>query len=246
MRPPAGYHRSGNPVATDFDVVKLARFAERLQADPTPSSTAKEIIGYLRVQLGVDHASITVVRTDDELATIASSSPMAEELDRLQYELAEGPCYDSSRHGQTRLSADLADDGRWPAWGPRASALGVRSILATELSTSEGPRIGSLNSYWNHTRHLSQADVAYAEIVARHAVLALSAAWNEDQLKVGLGSRMLIGQAEGILMERYDLEEGEAVEFLRRYSHDHNTKLRDVAAHLIATGQLPTPGNGTA
>src|SRR5262245_29908822 len=104
-RPPAGQvSEVWNPVATDFDVVKLARFAERLQADPTPSSTAEEIIGYLRMQLGVDHASITVVRTDEELATIASSSPIAEELDRLQYELAEGPCYDSSWHGQTRLS----------------------------------------------------------------------------------------------------------------------------------------------
>jgi hypothetical protein len=62
----------------DVDVVKLARFAERPQADPTPTSTAEDVIGYLRMELGVDHASITIIRTDHELQTIAPSGPIAE------------------------------------------------------------------------------------------------------------------------------------------------------------------------
>ena len=41
-------------------------------------------------------------------------------------------------------------------------------------------------------------------------------------------------------MERYDLDEASAFEVLRRYSQDHNIKLRRVAEHLIATRQLPT------
>lgn len=223
----------------DFDVVKLARFAERLQADPTPASTAEDVIGYLRMELGADHASITIIRPDQELQTIAPSSPIAEELDRIQYDLGEGPCYASSWREQTLLSANLADDTRWPVWGPTASPLGVSSILATALSTREGSGIGSLNSYWNHPRQLTPSDVAFVGIVARHAVLALSAAWNEDQLNVALDSRKLIGQAEGILMERYDLDEDRAAEALHRYAQDHNTELRDLAIHLIHSGQLP-------
>jgi hypothetical protein len=68
----------------DIDVRKFARLAERLEADPTPTSTAEDVIGYLRVQLEVDHASITMIHSDRVLETIASSSPIAEELDRLQ------------------------------------------------------------------------------------------------------------------------------------------------------------------
>ena len=236
-----GGRGSEDMVVADFDVVKLARFAERLQADPTPTSTAEDVIGYLRMELGADHASITIIRPDQVLQTIAPSSPIAEELDRIQYDLGEGPCYASSWREQTLLSANLADDTRWPAWGPRASALGVSSILATALSTSEGSGIGSLNSYWNQPRHLTQADAAFAGIVARHAVLALSAAWNEDQLNVALDSRKLIGQAVGILMERYGLDEHRAVEALHRYAQDHDAELRDVATHLIRSRQLPTP-----
>jgi hypothetical protein len=40
-------------------------------------------------------------------------------------------------------------------------------------------------------------------------------------------------------MERYGLDEPRAFEVLRRYSQDHNLKLRLVAEHLIATRQLP-------
>ena len=40
-------------------------------------------------------------------------------------------------------------------------------------------------------------------------------------------------------MERYDLDEARAFEVLRRYSQDHNVKLRTVAEHLVSTRKLP-------
>jgi len=40
-------------------------------------------------------------------------------------------------------------------------------------------------------------------------------------------------------MERYDLEEDRAFEVLRRYSQDHNLKLREVAEQLVSTRKLP-------
>jgi AmiR/NasT family two-component response regulator len=52
-------------------------------------------------------------------------------------------------------------------------------------------------------------------------------------------ARKLVGQAMGILMERYDVDADRAFEVLKRYSQDTNTKLRDVAQQLIDTGKLP-------
>jgi AmiR/NasT family two-component response regulator len=76
-------------------------------------------------------------------------------------------------------------------------------------------------------------------IFARHAALALSGAMNEAELNVALDSRKLVGQAQGILMERYGLDEARAFAVLRRYSQDHNLKLRRVAEYLVSHRRLP-------
>lgn len=51
-----------------------------------------------------------------------------------------------------------------------------------------------------------------------------------EQLHQALATRDLIGQAKGILMERFDLDASAAFEMLVRSSQDTNMKLVDVAA----------------
>ena len=53
-----------------------------------------------------------------------------------------------------------------------------------------------------------------------------------------LESRTIIGEALGVLMERFTLDENEAFEALRRASQASNTKISELAAKLVATGQL--------
>jgi GAF domain-containing protein len=229
---------------SDFDyAVDFATIAASLHAAPTPTETADDIVGYVRQQLDADHGSITVIGSRNRLETIASTDRLAEQLDKEQYKLREGPCYDSSWHAQTLTSSSVADDERWPRWAARANALGVVSLLAVELTTVDDQRLGSINSYWTRPRDITPDDAAFMSIFARHAALALAQAWDEDGLNVALDGRKLIGQAQGILMERYDLDEARAFEVLRRYSQDHNIKLRDVAAYLMATRQLPILGD---
>lgn len=111
--------------------------------------------------------------------------------------------------------------------------------------TSAGRRIGALSGYWSHARRLTEDEVTVVEIIARHAAHALSTAWDEAQLGVALSGRKLIGRAEGVLMERYCVDADRAYEVLRRFSQDHHIKLRDVAAHLIHTRELPTTDSST-
>jgi AmiR/NasT family two-component response regulator len=40
-------------------------------------------------------------------------------------------------------------------------------------------------------------------------------------------------------MERYDLDDAQAFDVLRRYSQTTNTKLNEVARQLVATRKLP-------
>ena len=63
-----------------------------------------------------------------------------------------------------------------------------------------------------------------------------------EQLQQALASRDVIGQAKGILMERYRITADEAFEKLRLASQHANRKLNSLAEELAATGQWPLPG----
>jgi GAF domain-containing protein len=228
-------------MTADLDPMEFARIAEALRAAPTPSETSHEIVGYVRGQLDADHAGITLIR-GRRLETVASTDLLVEQADALQYELDEGPCRDSSWHRQTLISSDLADDSRWPRWASKVTALGVSSVLAAELTSRPDHRIGSINVYWTQRRTFTAEDIAFVNIFARHAALALTESVDKAGLNVALDSRKRIGQAQGILMERYGLDEARAFEVLRRYSQDHNVKLRQVAEHLVTAGKLPSSG----
>lgn len=223
-----------------LDPLEFARIAESLQAAPTPTRTAEQIVDYVRDQLDADHAGITMIRAGGRLETIAPTDSLVVRADALQYELDEGPCRDSSWHRQTLIVEDLAADGRWPRWAAMVTAVGISSALAVELTTAGDERIGSINVYWTRRTTVTADDIAYVNIFARHAALALAAAMDVAGLNVALDSRKLIGQAQGILMERYGLDEAKAFEVLRRYSQHHNLKLRRVAEHLVSNRALPT------
>ena len=68
---------------------------------------------------------------------------------------------------------------------------------------------------------------------------------DDADLIAALDTRKLIGQAQGILMEHYGLDETRAFGVLRRYSQDQSIKLRDIAQHLIAERHLPSTDEAT-
>ena len=210
-----------------------------MHAAPTPVRTAEEVVHYACEHLQADDGGITLIRARGRLQTIAPTSPTVSQADAFQDELDEGPCRDNSWHGQTLLSQDLSDDRRWPDWACRAIDIGIHSVLAVELTSPDGRRLGSLNLYWGHARSFTADDIAFAHIFARHAALALAKSLQEAGLNLALDGRKLIGQAQGILMERYGLDETRAFEVLRRYSQDHNIKLRRVAEILVSSRELP-------
>jgi GAF domain-containing protein len=224
----------------ETSVREFAELAETLHAAPTPNRTAEQVVSYARQQLDADYGGITLIRRGGRLETIAPTDPLVEQVDVLQNELGEGSCRDSSWHRETLVSEDLAIDPRWPRWAPEVAALGIASALAAELTNAEDRRTGAVNLYWTRPRRFSADDTAFANIFARHAALALTTSFKLAGLNVALDGRKLIGQAQGILMERHGLDEARAFEVLKRYSQHHNIKLRHVAEHLIATRSLPT------
>ena len=136
-------------------------------------------------------------------------------------------------------SGDIAVDDRWPTWGPRAHAMGARSLLSVSL-VGVDETIGALNIYSHASGGFAKReDVDLAILFSVHAALALTASHKQSGLETALHSRHLIGVAQGVLMERYGLTLEGSFQLLRRYSSVTNTKLADIARDLVTSGALP-------
>jgi len=195
---------------------------------------------------GCDFAGIFLVENDVVTSPI-HSDPMVNEVDDLQSELGEGPCLDAINHRVIFYAGDLSEDDRWPRFGQRATAAGIRSVLALPLPNNGGS--GALNLYARFPGAFGAIDRAKAVILASLAGLALSTARaHEDEerraenLNAALATREVIGQAQGILMERERVSSSQAFDVLRRASQHLNRKLRDVAQDLVDTGERPDTG----
>ena len=221
-------------------ITAAARFAQMaldLQGQPDVEETLVGIASYAQTTLGADHAGIHVVH-NREIETAAATDPVIEHADKLQTELGEGPCLQAVWSGNSFLVHDTATDERWPRFGPMAAELGLHSMLSVRLFDSE-QTLGALNLYSTSVRDFDEDDVAMAHIFGQHASVALATARREAGLRQAIDARHLIGQAQGILMERFDLTADQSFAVLRRYSQENNVKLRSVAAEIIETRKLP-------
>ena len=181
---------------------------------------------------GTDYASINVVREDGSVETLAPTDPIVVTIDQLQAELGEGPCFDAATNEAMFVAEDLAHDQRWLSWGPKAAALGIAAQMGVDLQHPGSGR-AALNLYARRTWPFADS-AETAELFASHAALALGYARATDRLQAALGSRKTIGQALGILMERYQIGEDRAFRFLVRVSQNSDVKVREVAADLVA------------
>ena len=75
--------------------------------------------------------------------------------------------------------------------------------------------------------------VALTSVLAVHAGIAVRTTLLEEDLAASLSSRRLIGQAQGLLMERFSLDPEAAFALLRRLSQTSNVKVVEIARRLV-------------
>lgn len=184
------------------------------------------------------HAGVTVNR-GGECSTLASSSEGVSYVNTLQNELQQGPCHPADREEELIVSRDLARDERWPQWGPRLQQeLGLGSLMSLLIFTGRGS-YGTLSLYGSGADAFTADDLATARALAGHLAVSMAAGREIDGLSLALASRTVIGQAEGILIERLGVDPDQALAYLKRVSSHTNTKLVEVAMELVRTRELP-------
>lgn len=209
-------------------------------ADVTESEEAVNKVVAVAVEtVGTTFGGITLIRDDGKrFETVGSTDPSVVAADQLQYDLRQGPCVDASLESKSFASSDLATDPRWPAWGPQVSELGFKSVLSSEIH-GRGHRIGALNLYGTTESTFDREAIDTAQMFAHQASLILGFVLHESELMQAMETRSIVGQAQGILMQRFKIGSATAFALLRRYSMDTNTRVRDLAEYVIETRDLP-------
>jgi GAF domain-containing protein len=186
---------------------------------------------------GAEHASISL-NAAGKVTTPAATSRLVHQVDALQYEVNEGPCLSSLREEQTVRSDDLTEETRWPTFAAKAVDHGIRSMLAVQLFVRDD-NLGALNLYAESPNSFDRSDENIALLLASHAAVALVDTREIEHLTLALDNRDIIGQAKGILMERYKVSAKQAFGMLVTVSQHKHIKLSVVAERLATTGELP-------
>jgi GAF domain-containing protein len=181
---------------------------------------------------GFDQVGIATLHRNGSIETKAFTGDLVLRLDEIQYSSREGPC-SAVLQGTDEVSvSSLRDEQRWPWYVPQARSAGVRSQMAVKLYLDSGT-LGGINFYSTKTDEVSTDAQALAQMFATHSSIALGHAHERQTLHEGLQTRKLIGQAIGILMERYEMDEDRAFAFLVRASSHTNMKLRAIAQQTV-------------
>jgi len=187
---------------------------------------------------GADDATISLVQGRRRVSSAAATGERARQFDDLQQEVGQGPCLSSMYDQVTVRVDDLASDPRWPELGRRATAeLGVASMLCIQLFVDESD-LGALNVLSGSPGAFTDESERIGLLFASHAAIALAGAQDLTHITSALANRDLIGQAKGILMERYKITGDMAFGLLAKASQDTNRKLVEIAEQLTRSGAL--------
>ncbi|MFD7160487.1 GAF and ANTAR domain-containing protein [Kribbella sp. NPDC059898] len=219
-------------------VARFAELAVELHESEGVQETVDVVVEFALQALSCSYAGIALAVRGRDFEVPAATDPVVTKIYEFQVSGGEGPLVESMRDHVTVVVRDTAIDQRWPEWADRVRELGVRSVLDVPLTTGSGV-VGVLGLYSAEVDAFGADDEAVAHILARHASVALATARNAENLASAVDARKLVGEAMGILMERYDLDADRAFQVLKRYSQQNNRKLRNVAQDLVDTRNLP-------
>lgn len=229
-----------DPVGMEAAHLRVAELVQGLhnRSDTDSDTVVAELAEIAAVEIpGAQYAGITLSRNANRIETPATTHHWPLLLDKIQQRHLEGPCLTAAWEERTVHVPDLQTEERFPNY--RRDALAetpIRSIMAFQLFIAD-ETLGALNVYAETADVFTPESRTLGLIFAAHSSVAWNSARREDQFKRALASRDIIGQAKGMIMERYHVDAVQAFELLRKLSQDTNVPLIKVATELVADAQ---------
>jgi GAF domain-containing protein len=220
--------------------LRIAEIVQELygRADVDSDTVIAELAEHGAVEIpGAQYAGVTVTRNGRQIDTPAATHKWPILLDEIQQRHREGPCLTAAWEEKTIHVKDLATDERFPLYARDVLAeTPIRSVMSFQMWIA-GETMGALNVYAESPNVFSTETREIGLVFAAHSSVAWNAARRDEQFKKALASRDVIGQAKGMLMERYGVSAIQAFDLLRKLSQDSNTPLMQIAADLVEKQQ---------
>jgi hypothetical protein len=198
----------------------------------TPALLSGLIAGAAESVPGAQYAGITATQRRRGIETAAATHRYPVLLDEIQSRYQQGPCLNAAVLQESVRIDDLVGDDRWPLYrGAALRQTPIRSILSFGMF-KEGVSAAALNFYAESPNVFDDESVNLGLIFATHAALVWNMMRRDQQFRVALVSRDVIGQAKGRLMERLGIDAAEAFEMLKQMSQDANTPIAQVAQRV--------------
>ncbi|GAA1740289.1 GAF and ANTAR domain-containing protein [Aeromicrobium alkaliterrae] len=184
---------------------------------------------------GCECAEISVVQGKKTFTTVAATSDAVRQSVDLQRDLDEGPILDALGDTEMIYVADLSSDERWPRWGPKTYDLELRSMIGIQLYVGRRT-YGTMGFYSENVDGFSPIDRDDAFGFASQVSAAIASVKQTESLEAALANRLVIGQAQGRLMQRYGVTADQAFAVLARTSQDANRKLVEICRDIVTRG----------
>jgi transcriptional regulator with GAF, ATPase, and Fis domain len=201
------------------------------------AETLDTVVDLARRSFRCDGVGVVLTAPGGGYASTAASAADVKRADVLQVEHHQGPGFDAITEQQPVVSPELRFDSRWRFWAPQAADVGFRSVLSLALAV--GDPFGAVTLYSRRPSFFGIESLAPGRGLAQQASIAIAVAVEREQLLRARDAWGIVGQAQGILMERYHITAEQAFAVLRRYSSHLNQKLRVIAERIIRDGSLP-------
>lgn len=187
---------------------------------------------------GAQYAGITIASRNGTVRTASATDSYPALLDKIQQRHDEGPCLSAAWEQHMIRIDDITREDRWPAFcRDAAQETPIRSIMSFQLF-ADHRTMGALTFYAEEPEVFDDEAVELGLICATHTALAWHLVRRDEQFRSALASRDVIGQAKGVLMERFKIDAVQGFELLKRLSQNSNTPVAMVARQLVE-GEQP-------
>jgi len=175
---------------------------------------------------------------------LGAAGGLAESMEALQIELAEGPCRVAVMSLEPCHAPDMTSPDahrRWPRFAPAALEQGVLAAFAFPLLSGR-VAIGALDVYATETGEMGGEQIADARMMAGLAALAVERGDDASVSGVDLAAEpsqdwahpAVVHQASGVVSEQLDVDVDQALLRLRALGFATGRHLVDIADDVVS------------
>lgn len=192
--------------------------------------------------LPVTGVSIAVFSGSTKQSMIYASDPVAARIDELQFDLGEGPSFDSIRTAKPTLLGNLRDEpgARWPIFAASVADIEARALFVFPMLLG-AVCVGVASLYRNTVGDLNDDDINTGTTVARsiagpalrRAVRLSEVDTTEDGISP-VELRRDVHQATGMVLAQLNITPTDAFSRLRAYAFATNQTVQEVAREVLS------------